>query len=185
MTEEPSKVGSRIKNLRLRSNISLRQLARDAGVAVSYVSSIEKDAVSPTLTTLRKLLLALGTDLATFFADSENHQHKYIFRKGSMKTVNDSSRQYTFILPRRDDVHMQIMDEIFHTSGILPEFEVIESDLSGYVLNGTVTVEIGDEPPVELHCGDAFYVPGGVRVRGYCLNEGNARLLTFVHTPEY
>lgn len=185
MANESTKVGARIKNLRLRSNISLRQLARDADVAVSYVSSIEKDTVSPTLTTLRKILLALGTDLATFFADAENNNHPYIFQKGGMKTVNDANREYTFVLPRRDDIKMEIMDEIFHVNGKLPEFEILESDMAGYVVNGILTVEIGEEPPTEIMCGDAFYVPAGTRVRGYCTREQNARLLTLHHSPKY
>ncbi len=185
MERETPKIGARIRNLRLRSNISLRQLARDADVAVSYVSSVEKDTVSPTLTSLRKILLALGTDLATFFADTESNDHPYIFQKGGMKTVNDANREYTFVLPRREDVKMELMDEIFHRNGKLPEFEVIESDMAGYVLSGAMTVEIGEEPPTEIMCGDAFYVPAGTRVRGYCSKDQTVRLLTAMHTPKY
>lgn len=179
------KVGAKIKSCRLRSSMSLRQLAREAQVAVSYVSSIEKDAVSPTLTTLRKVLNALGTDLATFFANDDSHSQSHIFRKGAMKMASDAHREYTFVLPHRQDINMEIMDESFHYSEQLPEFETIESDLSGYVLKGEIVIEIGVDAPGVLKSGDAFYVPANTRVRGYCQKNKSARLLTFMNSPKY
>lgn len=175
------RVGGRVRNLRQRSNISLRHLARTAGVSVSYLSSIEKDTVSPTLAMLRKVLIALGTNFYDFFNDSESNNERYFFRKAGMQTVTDADREYTFVLPQRDDIMLEIMDENYFSGHGIPEFETFESDFSGYVVSGNIVLEIGDEPPSHLCSGDAFYVPAGVKVRGYCEQGGKSRLITILY----
>ncbi len=175
--------GAKIRNLRQRSNISMRQLARTAGISVSYLSNIEKDAVSPTLAMLRKILIALGTNLCDFFNENGNTGEKYFFRKKSMRTEADSDREYTFIFPHRDYIHFELMDEIYITGKNVPEFETLENDFAGYVVSGKIIIELGDEPPTELEPGDAFYVPGGMKVRGYCINGNTSRLITVLSPP--
>ncbi len=184
MEPDGSGIGKKIRNLRQRSNISLRQLARTAGVAVSYVSSIEHDMVSPTLATLRKLLLALNTNMSDFFSDKAENDGKYIFRKGSMRMASDEGREYTFVLPRREGIGIEIQDESFCWRRTPPEFERLEGDFAGYVLDGEIILEIGDEPPESLLCGDAFHVPAGTPVRGYCEKGKTARMITFLRLPE-
>ncbi|MCI5778924.1 MAG: helix-turn-helix domain-containing protein [Lentisphaeria bacterium] len=176
------KVGARLRNLRQRSDISLRELARRTDISVSYLSGIEKDNASPTLATLRRILIALGSNFPSFFGDECANDEKYIFRKSGMKTVMNEDREYTFVLPQRSDVHLEMMDENYFSSAATPEFEVMEHDFAGYVVSGTITVEIDDSAPVRLSCGDAFHVPQGVRIRGYCREGERARLLT-VHYP--
>ena len=178
-----AKVGARLRNLRQRSNISLRELARRTDISVSYLSGIEKDNASPTLATLRRILVALGSNFPSFFSDEpENSSEAYIFRKSGMKTVMNDDREYTFILPQRPDIQMEMMDENYFPSDTTPEFEVMEHDFAGYVVSGNITVEIADSGPVHLSCGDAFHVPQGVQLRGYCRQGEQARLVT-IHYP--
>ena len=174
------RAGAKIRNLRQRSNISMRQLARMAGISVSYLSTIEKDTVSPTLAMLRKILTALGTKFYDFFNESENVGEKYFFRKKSMHTETDSDREYTFVFPHRDYINFELMDEIYITGKNIPEFETLESDFAGYVVSGKIIIEIGDESPTELEPGDAFYVPAGMKVRGYCETGNSSRLITIL-----
>lgn len=179
MMQDDSRIGAKIRNLRLRSNISLRQLAKDADVSVSYLSSIEKNAVSPTLATLRKVLVALGTNFFDFFNEEEKHTGDYVFKRVEMKSVADNDREYTFILPRRDDIALEMMDELYSAARSLPEFETFENDFTGYVLDGVLSLEIGEGAPANLEAGDAFYVPAGIKVRGYC-QKGTARVITIM-----
>ena len=182
MSASEGKVGAKLRNLRQRSNISLRELARRTDISVSYLSGIEKDNASPTLATLRRILVALGSSLSSFFGDEDENSAKYIFRKSGMKTVMNDDREYTFILPQRPDIHMELMDENYFPSDTTPEFEVMEHDFAGYVVSGNITLEIDDNPPERLGCGDAFHVPQGTRLRGYCRAGEKARLLT-IHYP--
>ncbi|MBQ6474130.1 MAG: helix-turn-helix domain-containing protein [Victivallales bacterium] len=171
-------IGARIRNLRLRGNYSLRQLSQMSGVSVSYLSSIEKDLVSPTLAMLRKVLVALGTNFSEFFSDSKDNDSKYVFRKSKMQMAADHDREYTFIFPRRPNIHLDMMDEVYIPGAKLPEFETLEHDFAGYVISGEIVLDVGEEPSVHLQSGDAFYVPRGIRIRGYCEAGQQARLLT-------
>lgn len=58
MMTSDSNLRTKLRNLRQRSNISLRQLAKRADISVSYISAVEKDQASPTLATLRRILPA-------------------------------------------------------------------------------------------------------------------------------
>ncbi len=94
--------GRRLHALRLRAHLSMRELARQAGVAVSCVSNIEA-RLSVSLATLRKLLLALGTDLGPFFADELPAPSGWVFRRRQMCAMTDAGRCYTLVLPARPE----------------------------------------------------------------------------------
>jgi transcriptional regulator with XRE-family HTH domain len=66
---ESSKVGSRLRQERERSGMSLRELARRVGVSPSLVSQIELDRVNPSVSTLYALVSELGMTMGDVFVD--------------------------------------------------------------------------------------------------------------------
>lgn len=52
-----------IKSLRKANDLTLAQLAEQSDLSVSYISDIEKGRTLPTIETLDRLLIALGTTL--------------------------------------------------------------------------------------------------------------------------
>jgi transcriptional regulator with XRE-family HTH domain len=169
--------GRKLGALRRRSHLSMRELARRAGVAVSHVSSLEAGRVSATLATLRKILLALGTDLGPFFSARLPVPEGCVIRRGEMRAAADAGRHYTFLLPSRPDVRLVMLDEELF-AGEKPPFERLPGDLAGYVLQGELILEIKGESPGILGAGDAFYVPAGRPVRGRCRRGESVRLVT-------
>ncbi len=172
-----AETGRKLRTLRLRAHLSMRELADRAGVAVSYVSNVEAGLVSPTLATLRKLLIALGTDLGSFFTTDPSVPSGCIFRRHQMQTTSDTGRSYTFILPVRADIRVNMMDEEMF-AGEQPEFEKLDSDLAGYVLSGELILEFEGEKPQTLQAGDAFYALANQPVRGRCGSGKSVRLVT-------
>jgi len=67
---ESSKVGSRLRQERERSGMSLRELARRVGVSPSLVSQIELDRVNPSVSTLYALVTDLGMTMGDVFGDN-------------------------------------------------------------------------------------------------------------------
>jgi transcriptional regulator with XRE-family HTH domain len=55
--------GQLVKEARQRHRISQKQLAMRAGTTQSAISRIERDRISPSVSTLRELLYLLGEDL--------------------------------------------------------------------------------------------------------------------------
>jgi len=155
----------------------MRELARRSGVAVSYVSSLEAGRVSATIATLRKLLLALGTDIGPFFADRLPVPAGCVIRRREMRVAADAGRHYTFLLPARPDVRLVMLDEELF-AGEKPAYESLPGDLAGYVLQGELMLDVKGDPPQVLGAGDAFVVPAGRPVRGRCHRGESVRLVT-------
>lgn len=178
-------LGDRLRALRSGAGLSLRDLGERAGVAPSYLSNLERGGSSPTLTVLHNVLMALGTDLQSFLEDSgEDGAAGRVFRREHMRTAADASRRYTFLLPRRPGIGLEILDE-YLLPGESPPFEHSESEVAGTVLGGVLELEIDGEPPTCLRPGDAFHVPPGVRHRGRCASSEPVRLLTVFTPPKY
>jgi transcriptional regulator with XRE-family HTH domain len=160
----------------------LRRLAKEAGVAVSYLSSLESGRVSPTIASLRKILAPLNADLSGFFfSTSDTAPHDYVFRAEDMKSLEFKHSYATYLLPRRPDILIEMSDELL-MPGVVPDFDRLPADHSGYVLDGDFILEFEGEEPRQLRPGDAYYVPGGQCVRGYCARSKPVRLVVVYYT---
>lgn len=170
--------------LRRRAGLSVRKLAELSDVSAGMISFMERGRTSPSLVTLQKVLHALGTDLGTFFAGGSQDQSGPVYPRERMKSAQDAHRSYAFVFPRRDDIALQMMDETLRP-GRKPEFETLACDVGGYVLAGTLRLEIGGEPPRDLRPGDGFYVNKGRKHRGYAIGKEPVRLISVQSPPNY
>jgi len=62
-------IGQRIRRLRLKRKLTLRQLATKTGLSLSLISKIELGHSSASIPTLYKIAAALGEDIYSLFAD--------------------------------------------------------------------------------------------------------------------
>ena len=65
-------LAQRIRILRERRNLSQRALAEASGLSRNTLSLLERGQSSPTVSTLKRIALALGVDLDAFFSTSEH-----------------------------------------------------------------------------------------------------------------
>ena len=61
-------VGVRLQSIRKLKGLSQRELARRAGVTNSTISMIEKNSVSPSISSLKKVLGGIPISLVEFFS---------------------------------------------------------------------------------------------------------------------
>jgi transcriptional regulator with XRE-family HTH domain len=61
-------VGTNLRQARLRRDISQEVLAIEAGVAMNYISGIERGVRNPTVSVLDRLAKVLGITIAELFA---------------------------------------------------------------------------------------------------------------------
>ncbi|MGH3055564.1 MAG: helix-turn-helix domain-containing protein, partial [Gaiellaceae bacterium] len=57
-------LGKKVRDLRLRSGMTVQQLAVATGLSKGFISQVENDRTSPSLATLRDLARALETSIA-------------------------------------------------------------------------------------------------------------------------
>lgn len=69
-------VGARLQTIRKLKGLSQRELAKRAGVTNSTISMIEKNSVSPSISSLKKVLGGIPMSLVEFFSlDLEQDSH--------------------------------------------------------------------------------------------------------------
>jgi transcriptional regulator with XRE-family HTH domain len=64
-------IGVKIKRLRVLSQLTQEELADRCELTKGYISQLENDLTSPSISTLVDILAALGTDLKEFFNEEE------------------------------------------------------------------------------------------------------------------
>ena len=72
-------LGNKIKALRLQSDLTQEELADRCELTKGYISQLENDLTSPSITTLVDILSALGTNLKDFFSDEV--EEKVVFKE--------------------------------------------------------------------------------------------------------
>lgn len=182
-----SDIAYKLRELRKQRGLTLRDVGKKAGLAPSYLSNLEHGGSSPTLATLRKILKALDTDLKTFFSNTSEEVQKegFIFRRENMRMAVDGARRYTFILPHREDIKVEPLDEYIMPSKLKPEFETLDCDITGIISTGTLELELEEGGRHMLRSGDAFYIPSGKKHRGRCLSLEPVHLITIYIPPKY
>jgi transcriptional regulator with XRE-family HTH domain len=178
-------VGHRVQTLRKRCGMSIRQTAERARVTAGMISCIERGKTSPSITTLQKILTALGTDLAAFFAGHAEGEPGPVFPREAMRTISDGERNYTIVFAKRDEIHVEMFDEHIYPGRRRPPFETLQCDVAGYIIGGRLVLEIRGRDRQTLRPGDAFYIPKGQEHRGWAAKDQPVRLITVYHPAKY
>ncbi|WLD93057.1 helix-turn-helix domain-containing protein [Alkalihalobacillus sp. AL-G] len=76
-------VYQKIKELRKRSDLTLKQLSEQTDLSVSFLSQIERGSSSLAISSLKKIADAFDVNISYFF-DSESN-HKYVTKKSDHK----------------------------------------------------------------------------------------------------
>ena len=72
-------IGNRVKDLRIKKGLTQEELADRAELSKGFISQLERDLTSPSISTLVDILQCLGTDLSDFFTKDVDSQ--IVFRK--------------------------------------------------------------------------------------------------------
>jgi transcriptional regulator with XRE-family HTH domain len=152
-------VGARLKSIRLIRNISQRELAKRAGVTNSTISMIEKNSVSPSISSLKKVLNGIPISLVEFFAESETTEKNQQVKYSQEELMDIGSGDISMLLvgksfPRRQ---MTFLLESY-ISGADTGTEMLQNDAeeAGYIVEGRIELTGGDDIYL-LDKGDSYY----------------------------
>jgi transcriptional regulator with XRE-family HTH domain len=81
-------VGINIKRLREQKNITLRELAKKAGVSASFISQIETGKVSPSLVTLKNIAKALNITVSSLIGEEHPKASDCVLRESEREVIN-------------------------------------------------------------------------------------------------
>ena len=67
-------IGTKLKQLRISNDLTLEELASRSELTKGFLSQVERNLTSPSISTLEDILEALGTSLSEFFHDDKEEQ---------------------------------------------------------------------------------------------------------------
>ena len=86
------KIGNKLKRLRQEKLLTQNELADRCDLSKGFISQLERDLTSPSLSTLDDILEALGTNIKDFFNDHE--QEKIVFGQDDIYEIENEELEY-------------------------------------------------------------------------------------------
>jgi transcriptional regulator with XRE-family HTH domain len=154
-----SALGERIRRRRKKKGLSLRALGEEIGVTASFLSQIERDLASPSISTLRRIAEALDTPLFQFLIDTQAPSP--VVRRGERIQIKLPHSQLTYDLLTPD---LNRKMEVF-LGELDPDNSNIATPLSQpteeciVVLQGELEIQLEDGA-YQLEAGDSIYFEG-------------------------
>ena len=174
-------IGYRIRQLRMKKELTLEELASRCELSKGFLSQLERNLTSPSITTLQDIVEALGTTLAVFF--QEEVEENPVFTAEDF-FVDEKEKCIThWIVPNAQKNEMEPVLLELASQGESRQIEVHEGEEFGFVLSGKVklvNLDAGKEYSVKK--GQTFYIKGSF---AHCLRNDStqsARVL-WICTP--
>lgn len=158
-------IGEKIKAARVEKGITAKDLAEKAEVTPGYISQIERNLISPSLSVLMRIAEAIEIPLVSLFSQEEQEQVTVITRDNRTKIqFADINMEYQFVTPysrnknactKMEMLCFKLGAKSWGSTMVQYHQEAAECTL---VLKGTLEYHIGDDVYI-LNEGDSIYVP--------------------------
>lgn len=150
------KIGNKIKELRIQKGLTQSELADRAELSKGFISQVERDLTSPSITTLVDILQCLGTDLKDFFSDEEDTQVVFHSSDYFEKTDDSLLNQVEWIIPNAQKNMMEPIRVTLGIGGSTYPDNPHDGEEFGYVLSGSIRIHIGKKT-YKAQKGESFY----------------------------
>lgn len=174
-------IGTKIKQLRLMNGLTQEELADRAELSKGFISQLERDLTSPSITTLTDILECLGTNLKEFFNDSS--EEKVVFSQDDMfeKIDKDNGRDILWLVPNAQKNTLEPIMMTLEVGASSQVHSAHSGEEFGYILSGSATLFLGTRK-FKLKKGSSFYYEANVN--HHITNTGKTPVkILWVSTP--
>mgnify|MGYP003598890319 FL=1 len=150
------KIGEKLKSLRQEKLLTQNELADRCELSKGFISQLERDLTSPSLSTLEDILEVLGTNIRDFF--NENQQEKIVFLEEDFYEVENEELGYniSWIIPNAQKNRMEPIMITLEPGGRYKMEVAHEGEEFGYILTGAVFIHLGNKK-YRAKKGESFY----------------------------
>jgi transcriptional regulator with XRE-family HTH domain len=179
-------IGEKLKELRGRRHLGIRELAARSGISHSAISLIERNRMSPSVETLAAILDALGTTLTGFFSDLQSRlPHSPFYRADEFVEIGKaSSISYRMIGINHPNRQLLMLHETYAPGADTGEAFTHAAQESGMVLKGVVELTVGSESR-RLEAGDGYYFDSRELHRFRNIADQPSEILSAITPPTY
>jgi len=152
-------VGARLQSIRRLKGLSQRELAKRAGVTNSTISMIEKNSVSPSISSLKKVLGGIPMSLVEFFSidfEQENTT-QVVYRANELTDLCSGAVTMKLVGKAHPSRALAFLDETY-PPGADTGAEMLnhEGEEAGVLVEGQLELTVGSEIYI-LESGDSYY----------------------------
>jgi transcriptional regulator with XRE-family HTH domain len=182
------RVGEKIKSLRERKGLSLKEAADLTGFSTALLSQMENQLVSPSLGAMIKLANALGVKVGDFLGDTQGEPFT-IVRKDERKNVSRFASKegvkygysYESLGYEKKNRHMEPFIVTLEPATVKnAKTSVHEGEEFIFVLEGEMEVILGNHTDV-LSPGDSIYYDSTIPHRVQCHQDKNTKILAVLY----
>jgi len=150
-------VGSRLREVRARSGLSQRALAKRSGISNATISLIESGKLNPSVAALKRILDGIQMDLSSFFATETSESEPVVYRESELVEIGRGKISYWQVGRKLMGRSMQILHERYAPGSDTGKVTLHhKGEEGGVVIRGHLELSVDGERYV-LGPGDAYY----------------------------
>ncbi len=178
-------IGRRIRTVRRERSLTLRQVARAAGLSATHISEIERGHTTPTVGALLRVAQALGKE-PHYFLETERLPEISLVRAGDERRITELkaprgvSEALTHGIPGSRIVACRtVISPRSAESDVL----TFAGEEGGYILSGELEIHVGEEAFL-VKAGDGFHMRSDLPHTVYNRSDAPAVLIwVTTHAP--
>lgn len=155
------KIGKKLKNLRVKHNLTMQELADRCDLSKGFISQLEHDLASPSIETLISILEVYDIDLANFFNEQER-ETKFVFKSHEVSILNEDKYQVKWLIPKAQKLKLEPIIVTLKPFGTSQMINPFQGQMFGYVLSGKVIVHYGNQSN-KIDQAETFYIEGNAK----------------------
>ena len=149
-------IGEKIKLLRIRKNLTQQELADRCELSKGFISQVESNASSPSITTLKDILESLGSSLKEFFSDSQNDKIVFGEQDVSVQEKDETGQLLYWIVPNAQKNMMEPILLRLKPRGRSDNYGPHAGEVFGYIVEGEIKLHVGSNV-YSAKEGESFY----------------------------
>nr|WP_067295575.1 cupin domain-containing protein [Marinobacterium profundum] len=175
-------VGDRLKKIRQIYGFSQRELAKRVGLTNSTISMIEQNRVSPSVSSLKKILDGIPMSVSEFFTVDLNAQDKVVYRPDELIDIGSDGIELRLVGSAENKSGLALLIESYEPGADTgTEMMSHDGEEAGTVIEGSIEVTIGGEVH-RLDAGDSYSFSTQIPHRFRNRSKKTCRIVS-AHTP--
>ena len=149
-------IGNKLKELRVLKGLTQEELADRSELSKGFISQLERNLTSPSITTLMDILQCLGTSIGEFFNEAPDEQIVFGKQDYFEKVDPEYNNEIKWIIPNAQKNTIEPIYLTLQAGGSTCPDTPHEGEEFGYVLQGAVSIHLGNKT-YKAKKGESFY----------------------------
>lgn len=154
-----------IRDLRKRKRMTVRQLASEIDRSIGFISQIERGLSQPTVEDLTAIAAAMGVSIEIFAQPAKQPLQRWVTQPDERRSLRYARGVTDYVVSPSLSGKMVMFETHLEPGADFGERGITEdSEQCGYVLEGELTIWVGNEV-LTIGAKGGFQIPGGIPCR--------------------